>query len=70
MKKVLGVVLVWFGRLVLFISFWVWLTTLLAWEIFTNLTAAKLIYPSFFIMLFGLVFLLVGTHIIFKEMKE
>ena len=43
------------GAVVAIISFWVWLGTLLIWKIFAITGASSLIYPAFWIMIFGAV---------------
>ena len=45
----------WLGAVVAVISFWVWLGTLLIWKIFAITGASSLIYPAFWIMIFGAV---------------
>ena len=45
----------WLGAVVAVISFWVWLGTLLIWKIFAITGASLLIYPAFWIMIFGAV---------------
>lgn len=59
---------VWLGTVVAVISFWVWIGTLLIWKIFAVTGASSLIYPSFWIMICGVVVtltsLLIGSLVV------
>ena len=55
MKNFIFLFTMWLGAVVAVVSFWVWLGTLLIWKIFAVTGAGSLIYPSFWIMVFGAV---------------
>ena len=55
MKNFIFLFTMWLGAVVAVISFWVWLGTLLIWKIFAVTGASSLIYPAFWIMIFGAV---------------
>ena len=53
MKDIVLMIVLYIGLIVSVVSFWVWIATLLIWKIFAIVGASTLIYPSFFIMVFG-----------------
>ena len=55
MRNFIFLFTMWLGAVVAVISFWVWLGTLLIWKIFAVTGASSLIYPSFWLMIFGAV---------------
>lgn len=55
MKDLVLMIILYVGLIVSVVSFWVWIATLLIWKIFAIAGASTLIYPSFFIMVFGAV---------------
>lgn len=65
MKELIGLIIAWFGGVIMVVSFWVWLGTLLLWKIFTVVGAAGIIYPAFWIMLVGVVAWLIGIVTMF-----
>lgn len=60
MKETIAVILIWVGAIVMNISFWVWLISLLVWKIFEVVGASTIIYPSFYFLIGGIVTFVVG----------
>lgn len=60
MKETIAILLIYLGGLVAGVAFWVWLGTLLIWKIFEVAGAVGLIFPSFYIMVSGVLALISG----------
>ena len=60
MKETIAVILIWVGATVMNISFWVWLISLLVWKFFAVVGASTVIYPSFYLLLGGIVTFVAG----------
>lgn len=70
MRSLIFLFTVRLGAFVAVISFWVWLGTLLIWKIFAVTGASSLIYPSFWIMIFGSVVTLTSLLIGYLVVAE
>ena len=70
MRSLIFLFTVWLGAFVAVISFWVWLGTLLIWKILAVTGASSLIYPSFWIMIFGAVVTLTSLLIGYLVVAE
>lgn len=60
MKEAIAIVLIWVGATITNIAFWVWLISLLVWKFFAVVGASTIIYPSFWVLVVGVVTLLIG----------
>ena len=60
MKETIAVILIWVGATVMNIAFWVWLISLLVWKFFAVVGASTIIYPSFYLLLGGIVTFVAG----------
>ena len=60
MKETIAVILIWVGATVMNIAFWVWLISLLVWTFFAVVGASTIIYPSFYLLLGGIVTFVAG----------
>lgn len=60
MKETIAVILIWVGATVMNISFWVWLISLLVWKFFAVVGASTVIYPSFYLLLGGIITFVAG----------
>ena len=60
MKETIAVILIWLGSTVMNISFWVWIISLLVWKFFAVVGASTIIYPSFYLLLGGIVTFVAG----------
>lgn len=63
MKNFIFLFTMWIGAVVAVVSFWVWLGTLLMWEIFAVAGVGSLIYQSFWVMILGAVVTLISLLI-------
>ncbi|XHB95909.1 hypothetical protein AAFF39_03765 [Lactococcus garvieae] len=68
-KEFIAALVAWLGGVVMVVSFWVWIATLLLWKIFSVVGAASFIYPSFWIMIVGAVLLLCGSIVMFGKLR-
>ena len=60
MKETIAVILIWVGATVMNIAFWVWIISLLVWKFFAVVCASTIIYPSFYLLLGGIVTFVAG----------
>ena len=60
MKEAVAVILIWVGAVVMNVSFWVWIISLLVWKIFEVVGASTLIYPSFYFLVGGIITFVLG----------
>ena len=60
MKEAIAIVLIWVGATITNIAFWVWLISLLVWKFFAVVGASTVIYPSFWVLVGGIVTLFIG----------
>ena len=60
MKETIAVILIWVGATVMNIAFWVWIISLLVWKFFAVVGASTIIYPSFYLLLGGIVTFVAG----------
>lgn len=68
-KEFIAVLVAWLGGIVMVVSFWVWIGTLLLWKIFTIVGAAGFIYPAFWIMIVGAVLWLCGSIVMLGKLR-
>ena len=60
MKETVAVILIWIGAVVMNVSFWVWLISLIIWKMFEVVGASTLIYPSFYFLVGGIITFVLG----------
>ncbi|MDN5652827.1 MAG: hypothetical protein L0G51_09450 [Lactococcus lactis] len=60
MKETIAILLIYLGGFFAGVAFWVWLGTLLIWKIFEVAGAATIIFPAFYIMVWGIFALITG----------
>lgn len=70
MKEAIAIVLIWVGATITNIAFWVWLISLLVWKFFAVVGASTVIYPSFWVLVAGIVTLFIGFIVGIVETKK
>lgn len=70
MKEAIAIALIWIGATITNIAFWVWLISLLVWKFFAVVGASTVIYPSFWVLVGGIVTLFIGFIVGIVETKK
>lgn len=60
MKEIIAVILIWIGAGIINIAFWIWLISLLVWKFFAVVGASTIIYPSFYLLVGGIITFVLG----------